>query len=78
MLLKKNLQISLPMLSLVPPLPPLIANTYVANNAVLAMSNPSGGLSGTYCFVAIVSPLHFVDNEMSNGSHLISNKHIFF
>jgi hypothetical protein len=61
-----------------PPLPPLIANTYAANNAVLAMLNPSGGLSGTHRFVVVASLLYFVVNTTCNGSHLYSNKYNFF
>jgi hypothetical protein len=55
-----------------PPLPHLIANTYAANNAVLATSNPSGGLSGTHRFVVVASSSHFVIDAMRNGSHLNS------
>ncbi len=61
-----------------PPLPPLIANTFAANNAVLATSNPSGGLSGTHRFVVVALSSHFIVNGMCNGSHLNSNKYIFF
>ncbi len=60
-----------------PPLSPLIANTYAANNAVLATSNPSGGLSGTHRFV-VASSSHFVINATCNGSHLNSNKYNYF
>ena len=60
-----------------PPLPPLIANTYAANNAVLVTSNPSGGLSGTHRFVVAALSLHFVVNATCNGSHLNSNKYNF-
>jgi hypothetical protein len=61
-----------------PPLPPLIANTYAANNAVLATSNPSGWLSGTHRFIVIASSLLFVVDAMCIGSHLNSNKNFFF
>ncbi len=60
------------------PLPPLTANTYAANNAVLATSNPSGGLSGTHHFLIVASSSHFVVNATCNSSHLNSNKYIFF
>jgi hypothetical protein len=61
-----------------PPLPPLIANTYAANNTVLATSNLSGGLSGTHRFVVVAMLLHFVVDARCNGSHLNSNKYNFF
>jgi hypothetical protein len=60
-----------------PPLPPLIANTYAANNAVLAMSNPSSWLSGTHRFVVVALLLHFFVKATCNGSHLNSNKYFF-
>ncbi len=61
-----------------PPLAPLDANTYAAGTVVLATLNPSNGLSGTNCFVIVASLLHFVVNAMCYGSHLNSNKYIFF
>ncbi len=61
-----------------PPLAPLDANTYAAGTVVSVTSNPSGGLSGTHCFVIIASSSHFVVNAMCYGSHLNSNKYIFF
>ena len=61
-----------------PLLAPLDANTYAAGTAVSATSYPSVGLSGTHRFVAVVSSSHFVADAPSNGSHLISNKYIFF
>ncbi len=61
-----------------PPLPPLLANTYAANNAVLATSNPSDGLSGTHRFLILASSSHFVIDATYNGSHLNSNKYNFF
>ncbi len=61
-----------------PPLAPLDANTYAAGTVVLATSNPSGGLSGTHHFIVVASLSHFVVNATCYGSHLNSNKYIFF
>jgi hypothetical protein len=44
----------------------------------LATSNPSGGLSSTHHFVVVASLLHFIIDSTCNGSHLNSNKYIFF
>ncbi len=61
-----------------PPLAPLDANTYATGTVVSAMSNPSGGLSGTHRFVIVAPSSHFVVNATCYGSHLNSNKYIFF
>jgi hypothetical protein len=60
------------------PLAPLDANTYAAGTVVSATSNPSGGLSGTHRFFVVALSSHFVVNATCSGSHLNSNKYIFF
>ncbi len=61
-----------------PPLAPLDTNTYAAGTVVSVTTNPSGGLSGTHRFVVVASTLHFVIDATCYGSHLNSNKYIFF
>ncbi len=61
-----------------PPLAPLDANTYAAGTAMSATSNSSGGPNGAHCFIVVALSLHFVVNAMCYGSHLNSNKYIFF
>ena len=61
-----------------PPLPPLIANTHVTNDVVLATSNSSSRPNGTHRFVVVVFSAHIVIVATRINGHINSNRHNFF